>query len=623
MCGEMWYPLPFAGGRDPVSSPNRKTLFRYLAFARPYRWLVAAVVVAGVAKFTLPLIPAYIFRRIIDEVIRNDTALDEAARLGLLKWLGSGLVAVAVLATVAIYFRGLCTVKISSSIAFDMRASLWGHLQRLSLSFHQSRPTGSLLSRLMSDVGVSQQMIHGGIMNVAIDLASGTIALVVLLSISWQLTLLVLAVLPIYGVMYRRINPRLRQASHDVQEQTAMMSGAAVERLNGIAIVQSFAQEPAESRYFAEQADELRGRFVRRGKLNNTLKAISELLMAMGTGAVWIAGAYLAIDGRLSAGRIIQFLGTAALLYMPIRRLSEINITYQTSMAAIERVFKIFDVVPEVQSRPHAPDHRLETGRIDFEHVSFRYDDGPEILKDLSFSVASGERVAIVGESGAGKSTLVTLIPRLYDVSSGTIRIDGIDIQDFPLRQLRRNVGIVLQDTILFSGTVRENLRYGRKKANDAEIIAAAKAANAHPFICELAEGYDALIGERGLTLSGGQRQRISLARTVLQDPRILILDEATSSLDSESENLITAALERVMAGRTCLIIAHRLSTVISADRIIALRGGQIVESGTHAELLAEEGYYSHLFDQQFGPLQKLVDQSRQVTSGPQTGTPH
>ncbi len=597
-----------------MSSPNKRVLFRYLAFARPYRWLVGAAIVAGVAKFTLPLIPAYIFRRIIDEVIRNDIGLDEVARLGLLKWLGMGLLGVAVLESGAIYFRGLCMVKVCSSVAFDVRQSLWRHLQRLSLSFHQSRPTGSLLSRVMNDVSVSRQMIEGGVMNVAIDLASGMIALVVLLSISWQLTLLVLGVLPIYGLMYRKMNPRLRQASHDVQEQMALMSGTAVERLNGIAVVQSFAQEPAESRYFAEQADELRGRFVRRGKLNNTLRAISELLMALGTGGVWIAGAYLAIGGGLSAGRIVQFLGTAALLYMPIRRISMINIIYQTSMAAIERIFKMFDVVPEVQTHPDAQDHKVETGHIEFQHVNFSYDEGVEILKDLSFSVAAGERVAIVGESGGGKSTLVTLIPRLYDVSSGTIRIDGIDIRDFHLRRLRRSIGIVLQDTILFSGTVRENLRYGRKKASDAEIIAAAKTANAHPFICELPDGYDSLIGERGLTLSGGQRQRISLARTVLQDPRILILDEATSSLDSESENLITEALEHVMAGRTCLIIAHRLSTVTSADRIIALRDGQMVESGAHAELLAAGGYYAHLFTQQFEPLRKLVDESREVT---------
>jgi ABC-type multidrug transport system fused ATPase/permease subunit len=240
--------------------------------------------------------------------------------------------------------------------------------------------------------------------------------------------------------------------------------------------------------------------------------------------------------------------------------------------------------------------------------VCFQYrDEGPHVLHDVSFRVSPGERVAIVGESGAGKSTLVTLIPRLYDVTEGGICIDGVDVRDYPLRKLRRSIGIVLQDTILFSGTVRENLRYGRKKATDQEILDAAKAANAHEFIEELPQKYDTIIGERGMGLSGGQRQRISLARTILHNPRILILDEATSSLDSESENLITEAMHRVMAGRTCVIIAHRLSTIVGADRILVFREGRLVEEGPHTELLAAGGYYTYLFDQQFGPLQELL----------------
>jgi ABC-type multidrug transport system fused ATPase/permease subunit len=317
----------------------------------------------------------------------------------------------------------------------------------------------------------------------------------------------------------------------------------------------------------------------------------------------------MAIRQQLTPGRIAEFLMVVTQLYLPIRRLSEINIIYQNSLAAIERVFGIFDVFPKVQERPNLPDRTPGMGGLEFDNVWFGYDPNRPVLHGLKFSVAPGERVAIVGESGAGKSTLVTLIPRLYDVVEGAIRIDGVDVRDYRLQPLRQSIGIVLQDAILFSGTVKENLRYGRKRASDEEIVAAARAANAHEFICSLPEGYDTFVGERGVSLSGGQRQRISLARTLLQNPRILILDEATSSLDSESENLITEALERVMQGRTSLIIAHRLSTVIAADRIIAIRQGEMVETGSHVELLRRGGYYANLFQQQFGPLEKLVAQ--------------
>ena len=595
-----------------MGARKRSVLFRYLIYAKPYRWTIALVIAAGIAKFTIPLVPAYIIRLIVDKIIHNADGLSATARQGMLWWLGAGLAGSAVVGTIAMYLRGMATVKVASAMVFDLRRDLWKHLQRLSLGFHQSRPTGSLLSRLMSDIGVSQQMINGGILNVCIDAVSGTVALAVLLSISWKLTLLVLAVLPVYAFLYRRINPRIRRASHAVQEQTSVMSGTAVERLAGIAVVQTFAQEPSESRNFSAQAAELKGRSVYRGRLNHTLSAASEFLVEIAAVLVWVVGAFLAIGGTMSAGQVVQFTAVAALLYLPIRRLSQINVVYQNSMAAIERVFAIFNIVPEVRNRRNVLDRAPGLGGIKFEKVDFSYDSGPTVLKDLSFSIRPGERVAIVGESGAGKSTLVTLIPRLYDVTEGAILIDGIDVRDYRLRRLRRSIGIVLQDTILFSGTVRENLRYGRKNAIKAEIIEAAKDANAHEFIMNLSNGYETVIGERGLTLSGGQRQRISLARTILQNPRILILDEATSSLDSESENLINEALERAQVGRTCLIIAHRLSTVVGADRILVFRQGRLVEEGAHTELLAAGRYYRYLFEQQFRPLQELMEQNRE-----------
>ncbi|MHC4982528.1 MAG: ABC transporter ATP-binding protein [Planctomycetota bacterium] len=590
-----------------MGAHERKPLWRYLAYAKPYRWLILAMVVAGIVKFTLPLVPAYTIRIILDKVINNAEALGDAARQRLLLWCGTALVVVGAVTAVAVYLRSVTTVHVSSAMTFDVRQDLWSHLQRLGLGFHYSRSTGSLLSRLMSDISVAQQMVNGGMANVVIDLASGAFALAVLLAISWKLTLLALAALPIYAVLWKKVNPRIRQASHDVQEQRSVMSGLAVERLDGIAVVQSFAQERAEDRNFAAQGQELKGRTVRRGRLNAGLKTASQFVIGLTAYGVWILGAMLAIGNRITAGEIFQFTATAALLYAPIRRLSDINIVYQNSMAAIERIFGLFDTTPEIRNRPDVVNHPPQAGRIEFDNVTFAYAGRPGVFQNLSFTVEDGERVAVVGESGAGKSTLVALIPRLYDVTGGAIRIDGTDIRDYKLRKLRLSIGIVLQDTILFSDTVLENLRYGRKGASRREIIEAAKAANAHEFISQLPDGYETVIGERGLTLSGGQRQRVSLARTILQDPRILILDEATSSLDSESENLIAEALERVMKGRTCLIIAHRLSTVIGADRILVLRAGRLVQQGPHVELLAAGGYYRYLFEQQFGPLRELL----------------
>lgn len=595
-----------------VSGSGRHLLWRYLAYAAPYKWWIVLMCVGGVAKFTLPMVPAALSRTIVDDVVNNIRGLETPERLGLLWWIAGGMLAAAVAEGVAIYIRGYYTVKVSSSVAFDIRRDLWRHLQRLSLGYHQSRPTGTLLARLMNDISVSQQMVRGGIGNVVIDSGSGIIALVVLLSISWELTLIVLGVMPLYAVLYRKLNPRLRQASHDVQEQRSVMSGSAVERLNGIALIQSFAQEPSEQQVFKDHAGELRGRSIRRGRLHQSISSMSNLLVAMGSAGVWVVGGYLAVRGRLTPGQIVQFTATAALLYLPIRRFSEINNVYQMSIAAIQRVFEVFDDVPEVQGQPKAAKRKVQRGEIEFDHVTFRYTSEQEaVLEDISFNIEPGKRVAVVGESGAGKSTLVTLIPRLFDVTDGAVRIDGVDVRDYRLRDLRRSIGIVLQETILFSGTIRENLRYGRKDATEEEIIDAARIANAHRFISELPDGYDTEVGEHGVSLSGGQRQRISLARAILQDPKVLILDEATSSLDSESENLIVEAMQRVMAGRTSLVIAHRLSTILDADRILVLSKGRLVEDGTHEDLLARNGAYRHLFEQQFGPLQRMLSDGR------------
>ena len=592
-------------GYHGMGSVGKHAFRRYAEYALPYKWRVVVVLAAGAAVFVLPMGSAWLAKILVDEaIIAGDHRL--------LWRIAAGFTVLEVLRAIALFIRGANRIELNNAMVFDLRQDLWKHLQRLSLGYHQSRPTGSIVSRLMGDVDAAQNMISSGMINVGIDTVCGLGTLAIMFTLNWQMTLVTAIILPVYGVLYRVVNPQLRVASHGVREQTAVLSGSAVERLGGIALVQSFAQEGAEAGNFAQQSEELRGLAVKRGRLNLTLKSISQFLVRMGGHSLWIVGGLMAMntaapaEQRLTLGGIVLFTGIANHLYGPVQRLSDINILYQNSMAAIERIFAVFDTTPAITDRRDARRRPPEKGDVEFRNAGFRYgDEHGDVLRDLSFHVEAGCRAAIVGESGAGKSTLVMLIPRLYDVTEGAILIDGVDVRDYSRRKFRRSIGIVLQDTILFSGTIRENLRYGNRKATQEQIEEAAGMANAYDFITSFPKGFETVIGERGLTLSGGQRQRISIARTILQDPRILILDEATSSLDSESENLIADALETVMQGRTSLIIAHRLSTVVNSDVTLVLHGGRLVEKGKHARLLERGGYYKHLFDEQFARVKK------------------
>lgn len=587
-----------------------RNLFRYLAFAKPYWPMVIVIMVCGIAKFTLPLILPYLTRIVVDDVIDNVGGRTDAARISLLWTLVAAMGGVILLETTAILLRGIFTVRTVTRVTFDLRRMLWRHLQRLSLSFHHSHPTGSILSRLMNDVGETQQMVNDGIINIVLDLACGSVALIILLNMSWELTLVVLGILPFYGILFWKASPPLREAAKEEKRHRSIMSGSAVERLSGIAIVQSFAQERAEAKQFEGHAAKYRDRMIHRGMLNQIIQAISQMLIRLAAACVWGLGAYLVVtQNRFTPGQLVQFVGTAGFLYLPIQRMSQVNIVVQESLASIDRVFEFFDTTPEIKAKKRPLEGRPSRGEIVFDNVQFTYDHEKAcVLKGLDFTIRPGEKIAIVGESGAGKSTLAALIPRLYDVTGGAIRIDGHDVRDYRPRRLRQSIGVVLQEAILFSGTIYENLRYGRQDASWDEIVAAARMANAHEFIMDLPDGYESMLGERGMTLSGGQKQRLSLARTILLDPCILILDEATSALDSESENLIVEAMDRVMENRTSLIIAHRLTTILGADRIFAMRDGAICEQGSHVDLLAKDGYYAHLYNQQFRQLKELME---------------
>lgn len=583
-----------------MAAGKKHPLRRFLVFAKPYKWRVVAVFVLGVVQYVLSIASIKAVGIIAKSVI-------PARDMTLLWWIVLAVAIIEAVKIATIYIDGINMATLTQSLIFDLRQTMWRHLQRLSLAFHNSRSTGAIHSRLMGDIDQAQSVIGGGVARIGTQLASCIIAVAVLVQISWQLTLVVIVVLPAYVLLFKRYRPKIRENSKQLRERNAVMSGHAVERLSGMAIVQSFAQEPSESRRFAANNQRIVDKSIEISHISLKLRSYANFMVQLGTLSVWIIGARMA---GLDVGDLIVFSGVVAMMYAPVQQLGDINITIQTGLAAIERIFEVLDEVPKVTNRRKTVDKAPQAGAIEFDRVHFSYDGRPPVLKDLSFSVAAGERVAIVGQSGAGKSTLVTLIPRLYDVQQGAICIDGIDIRDYRLHKLRRGIGIVLQDSILFSGTVRENIQYANKKATKKEIVEAAGLANAQEFIDQLPDGYETVIGNRGMTLSGGQRQRISIARTIIQDPRVLILDEATSSLDSESENLITEAMQRVMEGRTSLVIAHRLSTVVSSDRVLVMKNGRLVEQGRHEDLLAGDGYYAFLFVQQFKPLQEMMEQS-------------
>ncbi len=573
------------------------SLREFLSYVRPYRWQLFWATACGILKFNVPLVFPWALKEIIDEYL----ATPGVAHPGEIHWIMIGLLFMYVFWAVITYLRSYLSDRTGQRIIFDLRHELYTHLQRMWVGFYDKRRIGSIASRDLGDIAVAQNLVGAAVTNTVMDLSCIFLIAWILFAMNWKLALVAIAILPLYVALNWVFKTRIKRLGQLAQRQMEEIAGDVSEKLAGMAFVQSNTREKTEELRFVRESRRYFSHLLSVVKTNALAAAtVGFLTSAAPVLVVWY-GAVQVIGGELTVGELTAFFAYLGMFYGPLNRLTELNILVANSVSAIERVFEVFHTSPEIVDRPAARDVRSVRGEIEFRGVSFAYDASGPVLSDIDLHIAAGERVALVGHSGSGKSTLVKLLPRFYDVATGAITIDGIDIRDIRLKSLRRQIAMVPQEPILFSGTVEENIHYGRRQATVEEIRAAAVAADADEFIARMPAGYQSEIGEGGARLSGGERQRIALARAFLRNAPVLILDEATSALDSESESSIQQALESLMEGRTTLIIAHRLSTVQSADRIIVFERGRILESGAHADLLLRPGgLYRRLYSEQF-----------------------
>jgi ATP-binding cassette subfamily B protein len=593
-------------------------LRRVWSYGRPYRAGLLGILATIVVISSLSVVPAILIRALLDEALPNEDIRQ-------LTVLGIAMVAVPLVNAVVGVVQRWQASKVGEGIIFDLRRELYAHLQRMSLRFFTATKTGELMNRLNSDVVGAQQAITGTFVTIVSNVVSVAVILVVMLRSSWLLTLLAVAALPLFVIPARRVARVLRRITQQQMEHEARMSGILQESFNvsGAQLIRLFGRWEEERARFSEAATNVRDYGIRRSMVGRGFFAALGLVSAVGTATVFWVGGLMEISGQITDGTVVMFSVLLAQLYGPLSAISNSRVEFATSLVSFERVFEVLDLETDI-AEPTDPVSLSGAGRVELENVSFRYQgDGPEgleavqrfswhassdglanisraatrdwALRDVSFVAEPGTLTALVGPSGAGKTTISYLIPRLYDVTGGRVLVDEVDVREVAITELAGTIGVVTQETYLFHDTIAANLRYARPDATDDEMIAAARAANIHQMIERLPDGYETIVGERGYRLSGGEKQRIAIARVVLEDPSVLILDEATSHLDSRSEALIHEALEELMQGRTSIVIAHRLSTVRAADQILVVDEGRIVERGTHASLIARNGLYAEL----------------------------
>ncbi|HWF61213.1 MAG TPA: ABC transporter ATP-binding protein [Nitrospira sp.] len=562
---------------------------RFLPFVRPYvaRLILAGLLVSGVALINLTLV------RLAGTLWDIITVQHDADKMTRSIGLFLGLV----------ILQGLCsmghsylTAWVSQEVVADFRKHLFGHLQTLTVSFFARRRTGELLSRLMTDVTVIQSIVTETPIDGIKQLVTFIGGITFLLMMNWQLCLLILILLPLLVLVAKVFGRRLKSLSTSIQDQTAALSTLVEEVISGIRIVKSFVQTQREQARFADQVDQTLHLTLRRAAIMAVfIPVISLLTFSSATAVLWYGGKQV-IDGVVTPGDLFAFVLFAGILIGPFSSAARVFAQIKEAQGATQRVFEILDAQPDICDRSDAQTLVTVDGHVRVEGVNFSYDARHLVLSNLSFEAKPGELVAFVGPTGAGKTTVINLLHRFYDPTDGRITIDGKDLRHVTVESWYRQIALVPQETILFGGTILDNIRYGDMAANEAAVFEASKAAHAHDFITSLPDGYQTLVGEKGVNLSGGQRQRMAIARAILKNPRILLLDEATSSLDTESERLVQEALQRLMEGRTTFVVAHRLSTIQRADRILVLDKGKLVEEGNHAQLMARNGLYHYLY---------------------------
>ncbi len=567
-----------------------KHLWRALGYLKRY-WLPALGAFLGLAISSgARLVVPRLTQRIIDDGI-------SAGRVDVVVWGAVGMVGVSLAGSLFSFLQGVLAARTAQGVAYDLRNQIYTRINSLSFSYHDRAQTGQLLTRATSDVEMVQMFVGMGFIQLLSALLMMVGSIVLLFVTDWQLALIMLVLAPLTFGVFGTFAAKAKPLFMRIQQRLADLNTVLQENLAGVRVVKSFAREPYERARYAQANQNLFDLNLVVGRMFAAAMPLIFLIANLATLAVYWIGGYQAIAGHLSVGRLVAFANYMMMAFFPMLMLGMIMAMLSQAGASAERVFEILDAQSEVVEKPDAVPLPPVRGEVTFEGVTFRYFGGGEpVLKEVSFTAAPGQTVALLGATGSGKSTIINLIPRFYDVTEGRVMIDGHDVRDVTLDSLRQQIGIVLQETTLFSGTIRENIAFGRPEALLDEVVAAARAAEAHDFITGFPEGYDTRVEERGVTLSGGQKQRIAIARALLLDPRILILDDATSSVDYETEYRIQQALEKLMEGRTSFVIAQRVATVLDADQILVLERGEIVARGTHEELLRESPIYAEIY---------------------------
>ncbi|MGY4652591.1 ABC transporter ATP-binding protein [Mycobacterium sp. URHB0021] len=577
---------------------------------RPYRRILAIILAATLVQMVMGLAVPWPLKVILDNVVGDHPPPQWIAWLfpmvgGSTKYhiaaaAGVATVAIAAVSGVAFYVASFSTEKLGQNIGNDLRVRIYHHLQELSLAYYDTNRVGTILSTLTTDVQTIQSFASTSTLNILTDALTLVAMVVVMFVLRWDFALIAVAVAPLLIWFLVRVNKAMKTAVQEVRTKQSDLLATLQEGLQSIEVVQAYSREDYEEGRVRTVSKDTVTAWLKARRLSALLSPTVSVAVAVCTGLVLWRGALLILAGTMTAGALTVFLAYMARFFQPVRSLSQMTNTLAQVSVGFQRVVTVCDADVVIPERPMPLDPPSFKGEIAFEQVSFGYDPAVPVLRDISFSIGQGQMVGIVGPTGSGKSTLVSLIPRFRDVVGGRITIDGVDISDYKLHGLRTQIGFVLQSTVLLRGTIRDNIAFGRPDATDEEVIGAARLANADEFIDRMPDGYDSLVGDRGTTLSGGQRQRIGIARAIIRDNPILILDEPTAALDAESEHLVIEALERLMAGRTVITIAHRLSTLRDTDKIIVIKDGGVAEEGTHAELLVLDGVYAQMHRLQF-----------------------